>query len=321
MPSYDPLAASQAAQVRFADLLVRDETRKRDIPLRVYLPPSNAPAPVVLFSHGLGGTREGSVYLGKHWAARGYVAVFLQHPGSDDSVWKGVPPAARMAAMNRAASAQNLLLRAQDVTAVLDRLAAWNRKEGHALAGRLDLGRVGMSGHSFGALTTQAVSGQRFPMAGSRMTDARIRAAIAFGPSAPRTGDAGEAFGSVKIPWMLMTGTRDIAPIGGADLESRLNVYPHLPAAIDRYELVLFDAEHSAFTDRALPGDSGMRNPNHHRAILAVSTAFWDAYLRNDREALAWLQGSGPRSILEPKDRWRTVRVCDYSLRMTPSGG
>jgi hypothetical protein len=72
------------------------------------------------------------------------------------------------------------------------------------------------------------------------------------------------------------------------------------------YELVLHDAEHSAFTDRALPGDSGPRNPNHHRAILALSTAFWDAYLKADPAARAWLDGVGPRTVLESNDRWQT---------------
>ena len=40
------------------------------------------PAPVVLFSHGLGGSREGSVYLGEHWAARGYVALAMDLSGN-----------------------------------------------------------------------------------------------------------------------------------------------------------------------------------------------------------------------------------------------
>ena len=57
----------------------------------------------MLFSHGLGGSREGSAFLGKHWAARGYVVVFLQHPGSDESVWKSKPFAERMPAMRQAA--------------------------------------------------------------------------------------------------------------------------------------------------------------------------------------------------------------------------
>lgn len=84
----------------------------------------------------------------------------------------------------------------------------------------------------------------------------------------------------------------------------RLAVFPALPAGA-KYEVVFFGAEHSAFTDRALPGDREPRNPNHHRAILALGTAFWDAYLRNDPAARAWLDGDGPGSVLEARDRWQ----------------
>ena len=285
------------------DLSVEDEARQRTIPVKVYLPPESSPSPVVLFSHGLGGTRRGCVYLGKHWSARGYVAVFLQHPGSDDSVWRNEPLAGRTAAMNQAASAKNFMLRVQDVPAVLDRLEAWNEEPGHPLAGWLDLSHVGMSGHSFGAVTTQAVSGQSF-FGSARLTDERIRAAISFSPSSPRRGNPQKAFGYVRIPWLLMTGTKDTAPIGGQTVESRLAVFPALPAG-DKYVLVLDKAEHSAFTDRALPGDTERRNPNHHRAILALSTAFWDSFLRGDEAAKAWLNGPGPRGILESEDRWQ----------------
>jgi predicted dienelactone hydrolase len=300
---YDPLAVP-AGPVAHVDLVVHDTARGRNLPLRVYLPEGKRPAPVVLFSHGLGGSREGSAFLGEHWAGRGYLAVFLQHPGSDDSVWKDVPRAQRLRAMEEAASARNFLLRARDVPAVLDQFEQWNRSAGHPLAGRLDLGRIGMSGHSFGAVTTQAVSGQSFAWVGERLTDSRIGAALAMSPSTPRGGDAKQAFGSVAIPWMLMTGTRDVAIIGHADVASRLAVFPALPRG-DKYELVLQDAEHSAFTDRALPGDRLPRNPNHHRAILALSTAFWDAHLRQDAAARAWLRGAGPRSVLEERDRWQ----------------
>ena len=303
---YDPLALpGNEKETRTEDLPARDGSRQRDIPLRVYLPGATGAAPVVLFSHGLGGTREGCAYLGKHWSARGYAAVFVQHPGSDDSVWRGKPLGERMAAMNEAASARNFLLRAGDVPAVLDQLATWNKEDGHVLRGRLDMSRVGMSGHSFGAVTTQAVSGQSFGFAGRRFTDKRIRAAIALSPNSPRRGDPATALGSVAIPWMLLTGTKDVALIGGADAASRLNVYPHLPDSIDKYELMLDGAEHSAFADRALPGDRQPRNPNHHRVVLALSTAFWDTYLREDAAARAWLEGDGPRRVLEPRDRWQ----------------
>ena len=124
-------------------------------------------------------------------------------------------------------------------------------------------------------------------------------------PSSPRNvGDLRQVFGHVTIPWLLMTGTKDVAQIGGADLASRLAVFPAL-APGGKYELLLDGAEHSAFSERALPGDREQRNPNHHRAILAISTAFWDTWLRDNADARAWLDGDGPLSVLEKADRWQ----------------
>ncbi len=301
---YDPLALPAQRPPAPIELTVHDAARGRDIPLRVFLPAGREPAPVVLFSHGLGGSREGSAYLGEHWAARGYAVVYLQHPGSDSAVWRDVPPARRRRALESAASLRNFEARVKDVPAVLDQLERWNAVRGQALSARLNLADVGMSGHSFGAVTTQAVSGERYLGGLVPYTDPRLRAALPMSPSSPRRGSAATAFGSVAIPWLLMTGTRDVAAIGQADLASRLAVFPALPPG-GKYELVLDGAEHSAFTDRALPGDQAPRNPNHHRAILALSTAFWDAYLRGDPAARAWLDGSGPASVLQPKDRWQ----------------
>lgn len=301
---YDPLRVAEGFLPGMTNLTVHDTERKRDLPLKVYLPAATNAAPVVLFSHGLGGSCENNPYLGNHWAARGYVAVFVQHPGSDESVWKSVAAAERLKDMRSAASVQNFALRVKDIPAVLDQLARWNGEVGHALGGRMDLSRVGMSGHSFGAVTTQAVSGQHFPLGVVNYTDSRIKAAVAFSPSSPKRGSAERAFGKVAIPWLLMTGTKDTSFINDTDVASRLAVFPALPAG-GKYELVLEGAEHSAFGERALPGDKLARNPNHHRAILALSTAFWDAYLRDDAAAKAWLDGAGPRSVLELKDRWQ----------------
>jgi dienelactone hydrolase len=302
---YDPLAVSNKIKIEILDLTVVDKERGREIPIRVYLPAEKNPKPIILFSHGLGGSREGNEYIGTHWAKRGFVVIYIQHLGSDNSVWQNKPVMQRKKAMEDAASTKNFLLRVKDVPAVLNQLELWNNTEGNVLAGRMNLKKIGMSGHSFGAVTTQAVSGQSFKRGNTLFTNPGITAAIMFSPSSPRDGgNPKEAFGDVKIPWMLMTGTKDVALIGNADLKSRLAVYPGLPPG-GKYELVLAGAEHSAFTDRALPGDTEKRNPNHHRVILALSTAFWDAYLRDDGSAKSWLEGDGPRTILEKDDTWQ----------------
>ncbi len=229
---------------------------------------------------------------------------FMQHPGSDDSVWKGKPADEIMLDLARSASLENFLLRVQDVPAVLNQLGIWNAETNSPLSGRMNLKRVGMSGHSFGAITTEAVSGETLAVTGQTFTDPRITEAIAFSPSSPKAGSAATAFGAVKIPWMLMTGTKDVVSIGNETVASRLSVYPNLKLA-PKYEVVLNNAEHSVFIDRALPADQAPRNPNHHRVILALSTAFWDAYLRDDAEARAWLNSASPRSVMEAADQWQ----------------
>lgn len=301
---YDPLAVPGIDSVATQDFTITDRARSREIPIRIYARPDAQNAPVVLFSHGLGGSRENGVYLGQHWAARGYVCVFMQHPGSDESVWKDAGRLKRLGAMRDAASGENLVLRIKDVPAVIDQLTVWCQEEGHALVGRMDLAHIGMSGHSFGAVTTQSVSGQVAARGLINGTDPRIQAACAFSPSSPRAGSVDAAFGSVRIPWMLMTGTEDVSPIGGIDVASRLGVFPALPAG-GKYEVVLFGAQHSAFGDGGLRTERGARNPNHHRAILALSTAFWDAWLKKDEAAKAWLDGNGPAGVLEMQDRWQ----------------
>ena len=302
--TYDPLAVAAGHTATWSDVDVLDASRSRVIPLRVYLPTTAARSPLILFSHGLGGSRAGSAYLGRHWSARGYVVVFLQHPGSDVSVWQDVPPARRMQALQKAASLDAFMQRVSDVAAVLDQLATWDRDTKHPLHGRFDLQHVGMSGHSFGAVTTQAVSGQTGPGGRQPFTDKRIDAAVVMSPSTPARASAAQSFGQVDRPWLLMTGTRDTAPIGNQDMTSRLAVFPALPEG-GKYELVLDGAEHSVFTDRRLPGDAKPRNPAHHPAILAISTAFWDAWLKRDVAARAWLDGEAVRGVLVAADRWQ----------------
>ena len=128
----------------------KDDRRDREVPVKVYAPKSDqGPFPVIVFSHGLGGTRDGYEYLGRHWASHGYVCVHLQHLGSDDAVWKGSKqPLADMRKAVREPA--NILNRPLDVRFALDQLAKLNHDD-PAFKGRLDLEQVGMAGHSFGA--------------------------------------------------------------------------------------------------------------------------------------------------------------------------
>lgn len=297
--NYDPLKVAELA-VESKAFEVKDTARGRTIPVRVYLPADKKPVPVVLFSHGLGGSRDNNPYLGEHWAKRGYVVVFMQHIGSDESVWKDAAALERMTAMRQAASAKNYIDRTKDVPAVLDALAKWNVEKGHPLSGRMNLETVGMSGHSFGAQTTQVMAGQSAGRISLR--DSRVDAAVMMSPSPPARGDAAAAFGTVKIPCLLMTGTLDDSPIGNTTPVDRLKVFPHLKEA-PAWQVVFDKATHMDFGQRALKGGP-IKATRYHRAILALTTAFWDAELKGRPEALKWLNDGGAKKSLLPEDRW-----------------
>lgn len=298
--AYDPLKVPEA-KIESLTFEVKSSKSARPLPIRVYLPASKKPAPVILFSHGLGGSRDNNPYLGNHWAARGYVVVFVQHPGSDESVWKDAAGPERLVEMRKAASLENYRARTKDIPAAIDALTAWNTEKYHPLKGRLDLEHIGMSGHSFGAQTTQAMAGQSAARGNISMAEPRIDAAVMMSPSPPRMGDPAQAFSTITIPCLLMTGTLDDSPIGNTTPEDRLKVFPHLKQA-PAWQVVFDKATHMDFGQRV--GKTG--DPRYHRAILALTTSFWDAELKGDAAAKTWLKGKGAKSVLSEADRWET---------------
>lgn len=301
--SYSPESQIQSPATPILTSMI-DASREREIPLLIYSATGNQRSPVLLFSHGLGGSVYAAEYLGQHWSARGYTVVFMQHPGSDESILEGVSPLQIINTLNAAATFENLLLRIDDVSAVIDQLETWNVDPTNTLYQTLDLEHIGMSGHSFGALTTQYVSGQTSAFISPSPRDPRIDAAVIFSPSAPSSGDTQQFYKDVDIPWLLMTGTEDVARIGNTTVAERLAVYPALPEG-EKYELVLFEGEHEAFSDREITPGLDNRNPAHHPEIQAISSAFWDANLQQNSSARQWLKGESINTVLQAMDTWQ----------------
>jgi predicted dienelactone hydrolase len=301
-----PLACALAAEpreergpypVQALDQQWTDAARNRTLPIRLRVPQAPGARPVVLFSHGLGGSIEGGRDWGEHWASHGFVVVHLQHPGSDETVWKDARRPA--AALRRAASAGQLEARVQDVRFALDELAR-RKAAGDALLAPADLTRFGMSGHSFGAVTTQWLAGQTHWRRGAVGREDRIRAFIAFSPSA-QAGQEG-AFGKIERPFFSVTGTAD-GEVGmglGVPPEQRLLPYAGMPAG-DKYLLNLVEADHMLFNgggrrERRIgaPGapPDPARDARHTRLVQATTLAFWQATLLDDPAARAWLHSA-----------------------------
>lgn len=287
-------AAPGQFQVSITDKSWTDAARQdREVPVRIYAPKDDpAKLPVVIFSHGLGGSREGYAYFGQHMASHGYLCVHVQHHGSDGqairaAVKGGEPPteALRKGAMNL----QNALDRPKDVTFVLDQLAEMG-KAGNELAGRLDMDRIAIAGHSFGGYTAMACAGQ----GDNRLRDPRIKSAIAMSAPAPKVGPG---YASITIPVLVMTGTLDDSPVLGGTVESRLKAFEQMNKN-ERYLVVFNGGDHMVFSGRSdalaalnVRGMAGDRklDPQIQSHIKALSLAFLEHTLRQDAKAQPWL--------------------------------
>lgn len=314
-----PWASAQPLTPATAPATVADETwtdarRQRSLPVRVRWPDASMPAPaggkpVVLFSHGLGGTRAGGSVWGEAWAAAGFVVVHLQHPGSDlDAVRAVATSFSDRQGLRRAAGPLQLLARLQDVVFALDEIAR-RHATGDGAWASVRPTAVGMSGHSFGALTTLGMAGQRYP-GHPGFQEPRLAAFIAFSPSPPSIGDARRAFDRIVDPMLCITGTRDDDVLDtNATPARRIGMWDDLPAG-RKARLVLGDADHMTFggqTGRAveiIPRDNLTRalQPQHHGLVAAISTDWWRARLLGDAAAAARLVDPAG---LAPDDRWQ----------------
>lgn len=268
----------------------------RVIAYRARVPEGEGKRPTVLISHGLGGSRDAMEFLGRHWADRGYLVVHLQHPGSDSSIWGGML-FNREATLKAATSVEEFTARVRDVRLALDRL-----RQTEGLAERHDGGEVAICGHSYGARTSMALSGERFPTApDADLADPRVRAAIVLSPP-PYSGP--ERFGAIGIPQFHWTGTQDVTSVEESK-DPALRLAPFRESTNPSSYLVVLDgADHSAFSGR-LPASSRRREAylRWHAQMAEATTRFLDATLRRDRTAKAWLDGDGLRALLGPKDR------------------
>jgi len=267
------------------DVVLHDESRDRDIPLRIFAPEAAGNYPVILFSHGSGGSREGFGYLGEFWADHGYVAVHLTHQGTDTATLKVAGP---MAVREQSLKPATWRERAQDVTAVLDGLKSLEQRNA-TLRGKLDTTEVGMAGHSFGAYTTMLMAGTTVATDRSEaeaFADPRLRAFLAISPQG--TGQQGltqTSWQNVKPPMLFVTGTEDRTMQAELDYKWRAEGFEYSPPG-DKYLAIIQGAQHFSFSDRGGQSRLGTRV---QAFVRVLSLSFWDAYLKHNKQAKTFL--------------------------------
>lgn len=290
-----PAALALAGAASVTDELWLDPERQRRIPVRLRWPDGTVypgVRPVVLFSHGLGGSVDGGTVWGGAWAAAGFVVLHLQHPGSDLAAVLAVTSSFRdQRALRAAASPAQLLARLRDVGFALDEIGR-RHAAGQGRWSMLRPTQIGLCGHSFGAHTTLGMAGQRYP-GFEGITEPRLASFIAFSATPPVIGDARRAFERMTRPLLLVTGTRDSDVAGvGASAQRRMELFGYLPGG-DKAQLVLQDADHMTFGGQSGGAleiiDRVQRTrelqARHHALVAAISTDWWRATLQDDAAA------------------------------------
>ncbi|MAT93659.1 MAG: hypothetical protein CME59_13760 [Halioglobus sp.] len=255
--------------------------------------------PLVIYSHGTGGTPDNASHIAKHLARHGYVVAAAAYP-----LTSSVSVASREAGELQLSDAGN---QPGDVSFIIDSLLAHPQ-----FGAAIDADRIGSTGISLGAVTSYFLS------YGMQTRDARIGAnamiATADPPYAALSfglGFDGTLHADVPVPALIFAGTRDVfdSTTGGP-----YAYYARLRSP--RYHVMIEGAPHVWFGDRTdVPADGvnpdcgwfeehapgmdlplceergGLIDPLRQKAIVqSVILAFFDAYLKEDGKALQQLR-------------------------------
>lgn len=269
--------------------------------------------PLVIHSHGATGSGLTSFFITETMARHGFIVVAIDH--TDDTYLARIPPNWKPAqergqaikalayAMkvrskwlgdDAVASRSTIAYRPAQVKASIDLMLAASGDPGSPFAGRVDEGKIGVMGHSFGAWTAMAVAGGV-----KQFADSRVRAAITFSNAVNATVFSPEEVASIKVPFMMMFGSTEVEQGRGDD---RTLFYDRLSGP--KYMVEIQDAIHTTFSGGVKedhPDVAGYLAEANRAAIARYAIAFMGFYLKGDAQAHEQLKvrGSGVSNYID----------------------
>jgi predicted dienelactone hydrolase len=300
-----------------------DRSRDRTITTDLYLPQTETPAPLLIFSHSLGTDRANFADLMQHLASHGFAVLAIEHPGSDRQQIKNLLGGQSREVMQP----DEFQDRPLDVTFLLDQLQT---------NPRLDFQNIGFLGHSLGGYTGLALAGATPNFSQLRQdcrshlitknptnpalvlqclalkstaqmppSDKRIRAIFAFNTI------AGSIFGknglsTIQIPTMLVSGSHDnVAPF----ITEQLCPYTQLTTPEKHF--VLIENGTHFYTNKT--NNLSLLTPTNpdpsiaRRYLKTLSLAFAKTYVAHQPEYKAYLETPYLQSISRPALPLRNV--------------
>ena len=218
-----------------------------------------APYPLVVFGHGLGSTPQAYLPLLQGWASAGFVVAAPRFPLSSSET-PGGPDAA------------DVVHQPGDLRYVIGAVLRASAAATGPLSGLVDPHEIGAAGHSNGAITTLGL------VADTCCRDPRVKAAVVMaGTTEGMPGGHYDLAGAP--PTLLVHDTTD--PI--VPYRSAVTVYNALRGPKGLLTLRGSASPQLAGTAAHMAA-SGVVGPTSS-TVLKTTTAFFDAYLRDDRAA------------------------------------
>jgi predicted dienelactone hydrolase len=261
--------------------LLQDQQRKKELQVKITYPAAPGRYPVIVFSHGAGGSKDTDAPLTEYWASHGYVCL---QPSHADSIALAREQGRRMTIFQLLRTIGNDYAgwtnRVRDVSFVIDSLQAL-QKNYPQLAQRIDASRIGVGGHSYGAWVSQVLGGAKvnLPSGETSLADRRVKAVLLLSPQGIEPNGFGmkneHSWDELRVPMMLMTGSLDKG-LGGQSPEWRAEPFRYAPPG-NKYLVYFKGADHMTFSAR--------RSSPFLATIEKSSLAFWDAFLKDDAAA------------------------------------
>jgi|GEM_PF-159877 len=313
------LPAMAADSGSLDDFVLHDKQRNKDLHMRITYPTEEGRFPVIIFSHGAGGSKDGYKYLINYWVKNGFVCIQPSHSDAitnttdKEKVFQNLMGILKALPFDYSGWAN----RVADIKLILNSLSSIQT----TIPAAMDTTHVGVAGHSYGAFTSMLIGGATVPkVAASKVKtpyDGRVAAILVISPQGikhqPRDFgfDNKYSWKGIHGPAMFMTGTLD--QTGWTTAKDRRAPYLDSPAG-NKYFVSIKGANHMTFADvgqrQPIIGQrianriqkrqeqmSGLtltgriarffgplENGDHQQmldGIELVSTDFWDAYLKN----------------------------------------
>ncbi len=275
-------------RVRELEFAIPAARWQEQMALRVYFPADGGPYPLVVFCAGSGGGNDSFAEPSIALSSYGYVVLHTSYPfgrrgGGNEELTR-----------NRVAD----VVLALDA---LDQLPALKPE----LAGKIDPDHIGAAGHSSGAYIAQLLAGATVVFDGelTSFRDERIRAVIQYsGQGSNQQGLTRDSWRNLTIPMLTLTGTRDRGATGG-DHTWKMEPFDLSPPG-NKHHACYEGGHHGSFSGRFAANPAGQAIYEHaHR----LSRMFWDAYLKDDPDALTTLNSEAPAG-------WNAARL-EYFYR------